>query len=742
MIRWKPGLAGLVLVLLLGSAGCKQQLFLSEADVDHYQKLGLPAHVENDPHATLLPDKAAVDKPTTILDPDRPIRYLSLSEAISIGLKQGRVGSQSPLFPGINNDQLVAFGGRTIAGDDAIRVVSLDPATAAADIEASLSKFDTRFIASMTWNKNDQAVANVLQNFQNGDAATLSTALVKPLPTGGTAGITFNTNYTRLSQPPSAQLINPAYRPQLQFGFEQPLLQNFGVQINQLNSAHPGSRIFTGLGAVGGRVEGVLITRLRFDQSRTELERNVNFLLLNVEFAYWNLYGAYFNLYSRDQALRQSFEAYKVSKARFETGRISIQDFQQTRAQFELFRSQRITALGTVLDNERQIRGLLGLPPEDGCRIVPSDTPTLAPFNPDWCQAVDEALSHRPELILARQDLKFRQLDLIAQRNLLRPDLRFNALYDINGIGNRLDGPTLQDDQSTPRNALASLSRNQFNNWQLGLNMIVPIGTRDAHSLVRQARLNLTRSYLVLKDQESKAMLFLTREYRRLFEFYEQARTLRAQREANAVQLDARFKEFLIGRGTLDILLEAQRNWADSLASEYQAIVNYNNTLASFQFAKGTLMQYDNVVIGEGDLPEPIAVRADDNFRARQASLEKRTRPDPSDAAAATWASSGEQQKHNGSSYGKPFPAKTHELPPVPDMLEKIGNAPELNDPVPGGPAGGPAMQAAPALPTPPAPAADLAPAGALAPAVGSPMTGPAVTGMTAVPISLPPTAR
>ena len=37
----------------------------------------------------------------------------------------------------------------------------------------------------------------------------------------------------------------------------------------------------------GGRVEGILITRLRHDGSKADFEKNVNFMLLNVEYAYW-----------------------------------------------------------------------------------------------------------------------------------------------------------------------------------------------------------------------------------------------------------------------------------------------------------------------------------------------------------------------------------------------------------------------------------------------------------------------
>jgi outer membrane protein TolC len=629
MMRWKPGLAGLTLVLA-GLTGCKQQLWSPECDRDHVMAGGLPANFETDPHASIVPSQLNVPPPATIVDPDRPPRYLSLAEAIATALERGNIGSQSPLFPGIGNDTLVSFAGRSVVGSDSIRVLALDPAIIGADIEASLSKFDVRWISSMTWQKQDNAVSNVLGSFQNGDLATLSTTLAKPLPTGGVAGITFNTSYTKLSNPPAntPTLVNPSYRPQLQAIFEQPLLQGYGVEINQLTTGHPGSVAIQGLQPSGGtRTEGILITRLRFDQQRAEFERNLNFQLLNVEQAYWNLYGAYFNLYAREQALRAAFETWRINKARFEAGRTPIQDFAQTRAQFELFRSQRITALGTVLENERQLRALMGLPSSDGTRLVPVDAPTLAPYQPEWKAALDETLAHRPELLMARQDLKFRQLDILVQKNQTRPDLRFFATYDINGLGTRLDGPPAVDPNTPNGNALASFTDNRFNNWQIGLRMNMPIGFRDAHAALRQARLNLARSYGVLIDQELKAERFLTFEWRHLYEYYGQIQVLRNQREANAEQLTARFAEFKVGRGTLDVLLEAQRNFSDSLASEYQAIVNYQNSLCGFQFGKGTIMAYDNVVISEGPLPCCAQVKAVDHLKERTRALVLRERP-------------------------------------------------------------------------------------------------------------------
>jgi outer membrane protein TolC len=629
-MRWKLGLFGLALAVA-GFLGCKQQCYITECDRDHYAAIGLSEKIVDTPGTSIAPE-ANCPQPSTVYSPERPPRYISLAECIAIALEQGTVGNQNlnlnPVsiqgFP-TSNDNLISFTGAGVAGDDSIRALALDPATAAADIEGSLAKFDTHWQTSLTWNNTDEPIATAAQEFQASAApgisaiqqqdANLSTSLWKPLPTGGTAGITFSTAY-ELSNllPAGSRGFNPSWQPNLTFSFEQPLLQGFGIEINELRPTHPTSLLDQNLLGlpVGGRVEGILITRLRFDEARTEFERNLNFTLANVEIAYWTLYGAYWNLYSQEQGLRQSYEAWRINKSRFEAGRINMQDFAQTRGQYESFRDQRISALGALLEAERQLRKMMGLPVEDGCRLVPVDEPTLTPYVPEWNAALSEALNLRPELILARQEIKFHQMDLIRQKNLLLPDLRFVSSYDINAAGTRLD---------TPQGAFGQLGADKFNNWQIGLQMDVPLGFRDAYSAVRSSRLQLARSYNVLRDQELKAQQFLALQYRRLFETYENIIARRAAREAYAQQLEGRFREFIAGRGTLDFLLEAQRNWANALSSEYQAIVNYNATIVAFQFAKGTIMQYDNVVVAEGELPKCAQVRARDHAKERADAL-------------------------------------------------------------------------------------------------------------------------
>jgi outer membrane protein TolC len=694
-------LRGLVAVALAGLVGCKQQLFLEPGDYVHAVTANLPPNLETNPHAAITPpvvDKHGPD-PATVLDPTRPPRFVSLKECIAVALEQGNIGSQGLQQFGFKNEVANQFNGRTVGGTDTIRAFAVDPAVAGADIERSLSKFDARWITSMTWQKVDQPVAAQFLSFQQQrDASNVSTTLAKPLPTGGVAGITFSVDYSKFATQSITQagFTNPNYTPRLQFTFEQPLLQLFGVEVNQLTSSHPGSSLIPGLRPSGGQgVDGILITRIRFDQARAEFERNVNFLLVNVEAAYWNLYSSYYNLYAQEEGLRQSYEGYRFTFARVQAGNDPPQQLNQARAQLELFRSQVYTARGQVLESERQLRGLMGLRSDEGNRLVPIDEPNLAPYKPDFYEAANEALAFRPELLQARQELKVQQLNLLLQKNLRRPDLRTFSTYDVAGLGTRLDGSEqIGAGGLTPGNALASLGNNQFNSWSVGLRLDMPLGFRDANALVRQAQLQLTRSYLQLRDSELKTVEFLVSRYRRVVLTHAVIAPLRARREELQVFV-YRFRTRIdIGQYRSEEYfnyLQVQRDLADAIAREYAAIAEYNSALAEFEFAKGTGMRYNNVNLSEGPLPPWVQKRAADHERERTAAAIKvRERPAHDPAALSP-------PHPLGPGVGTPFLPALADLPPSPQLPD-----PRPVDPKqPAAPAPMPGAKSDAAAPTP-----------------------------------------
>jgi outer membrane protein TolC len=625
--------AGLALAVL---NGCGQQNLLRPGDRDEvFGMLHLPAHAAADAHTP--PPDGLPDEPATVTNAEREPRFLSLMEAIALALQQGRIGSQSVRVPGLADDDLVHFAGGGVFGSDSIRVLALAPALAGAGIDREQARFDAQWTTSMAWAGIDEPTYG-LSPLLNGQSALFSTTLAKPLPTGGVAGITFGTDYRNLSNPPTAVFptLNPSYTSRVLVGFEQPLLRGYGVEANQLLPTFPGaSALFPGVNGRGGG-EGILVARVRFEQQRAEFDRNVNYLLLNVEAAYWHLYGAYVNLYGADQAVRLAHQAWRISKTSYDKGTIDLSDYAPTRVQYERARGDRLQTLGRVLEAERTLRQLLGLPVEDGKRLVPADAPTLAPYEPDWRGAVEEAMNKRPELALAREELKVRQLQLAARRNALLPDLRLQASYATIGLGQRLDGDATYVDSNGlvhPDNSWRALASNHFNDWTVGLTLNMPLGFREERAAIRQATLLLAQSYGVLKEQEARAQNALARQFRKVLESHKVIEVRRQERKVLARQLETRFHKFALGQLTVDFLLETQRQWTAALAAEHQAIVEYNIALAAFEFSKGTIQQYDSVVIADGPLPACARVQAVEHERERTRAHVLRQREGVSHAA-------------------------------------------------------------------------------------------------------------
>jgi outer membrane protein TolC len=275
---------------------------------------------------------------------------------------------------------------------------------------------------------------------------------------------------------------------------------------------------------------------------RNQLDLQINCLLMNVEVSYWNLFAAYRNLYAQEEGLKKSFLTYRFTDTRVAVGSDPAQNRDQARAQLERFRRMVLDARGQVLESERQLRGLLGMRSDEGMMLVPSDEPTFALIAPDFQKAADEAMAHRPELLNSRLDLKAQQGKLVSVKKLYNQDL------------------------------------------------------------VKATELTLKRSYLQLRDTELKVLENLVQQYRQVIQTHSDIGPVQAEREA--LQKYVAKIDFLIALGkwnSQDYLnyLTAQQQLATAIATESQAIATYKITLATFEFAKGTIQKYNNLTTGE-----------------------------------------------------------------------------------------------------------------------------------------------
>jgi outer membrane protein TolC len=368
---------------------------------------------------------------------------------------------------------------------------------------------------------------------------------------------------------------------------------------------------------------GVVLARINSDITLAAFEGSVRNLVLDVETAYWELYFSYRNLDAvvagRNGALetwRRIHALYVVSAAGGEADKEA-----QAREQFFLFRSTAETALKNLYESEASLRYIMGLAAADGRLIQPADEPTTAKISFDWAETHAEALGRSVELRRQRWRIKERELELVAAKNYLLPRLDVIASYTWNGMGQNLIGsasngitPSGIDD-----NAYQSLFHGDYQSWQLGGQLSMPIGFRREMSNVRNAQLMLTRERAKLQDEELEVSHQVAFAVRDMESFLALAQTdfnrrIAAEYEVNAVQAS-----YDSGRITLDVLLQAQRALADAESNYYRVLVSYNESIAEVHYRKGSLLEYNGVCLSEGPWPGKAYFDARRRARARDA---------------------------------------------------------------------------------------------------------------------------
>lgn len=239
---------------------------------------------------------------------------------------------------------------------------------------------------------------------------------------------------------------------------------------------------------------------------------------------------------------------------------------------------------------ERKLRLMIGMPINDGMLIRPSDFPSAVPVVFDWDSAIGDALRFREELKRQRWVIKQAELELIANRNFLKPQLDIIGRYRARGFGNDL----LSNDDGSP------FFDNDLQEWHAGLEYSMPVGFRRAHASVRNSELGLVRSNEILREQERVVHLGLSNAITESKRAFENMNLQRLRLDAIVTQLNALESRQQSGNTPeLDVLLETHRRLLDARLRYHQAQIEYSLSLRNVHFEKGTLLAYNNIYLSE-----------------------------------------------------------------------------------------------------------------------------------------------
>ena len=524
-----------------------------------------------------LPD---IPPPATVFQPENelPERYLSLDEAIRIALANTQVVR---VLAGVT----AASSGQTV----------YDPAMVNNRVDEQVARFDPTLAIDQTWSQQetpgfffDQGSDEWLLDGSRRRDYLFDLGLSKTTFSGGTARLGVLANPRRdipgFRQSPSA----------VDLSYTQPLLRGGGWAVNRAP---------------------ILLARIDAERSYFQLKDSVQELVRGVIEGYWSLVAARTEVWARQRQVEQAQFAFDRAQAALEVRIADASVAAQTRVSLLNFRSSLVAAENAVLDREAALRNVLGLPPMDAHRLVPSSPPTTERQSFSWPELLELAAQNRPDLIELKLVLEADQQSLLLARNEAYPQLDAIGRYRWNGLEGTL-----------PDGARWRTSPGEFSDWTLGVNFSVPLGLRRDRAALRSQELVIARDQANLQQGFHAATHQLALTLRSLERSWKQYDLAKQTRAAARLNLNLQIENYLTGRVQFINVLLAINDWGNAIGSEAQLLSSYNVDLANVERQTGTILETHGVRFYEerfctlGPLAElgrgrefPAAVQPGDN---------------------------------------------------------------------------------------------------------------------------------
>jgi outer membrane protein TolC len=541
-------------------------------------------------------------------------RDVSLMEAVQLSLQHSSV--------------LRDLGGTILKTPDGLATVQ-DPAIVYSDPrfgeEAALSQFDANLAVSAMLEENDRVFNNTFIGnnglFQQ-DLGNFNLQLSKRAATGTQMAFRQITNYDQNNSLGNRfGPVSSSWDAILEAEVRQPLLQGNGLRFNR--TAGPSQQ--------AGVLNGVLLARVRTDQSLADFEVGIRELVSNVENAYWDLYYAYRDLDAKIAARDKALSSWRDAKNKGDLGEQSRSETLQAEEQYWRFQTEVVDALtGRVFDAtrtnngslggtfraspgvrvaERRLRLAIGMPINDTELLRPAEEPPDVPIRFDWPTVAANSVALRPELRKQRWRVKQRELELLANKNFLLPRLDAVAMYRSRGFGEVL----LSESDVPFRSSVGNLLDGDYQEWQMGVEFEVPLGYRRAHAAVRNSQLALAREQAILDEQKRTVLYGLSNAVSELRRAYEATQVQYNRLLAAQEQSDVITASYLHDKAPKDLVLEADRRLVDATIAYHRSRTEYAVALKNVHFEQGTLLEFYNIQLAEG-----AAARASDVAAARR----------------------------------------------------------------------------------------------------------------------------
>lgn len=476
-----------------------------------------------------------------------------------------------------------------LANNTNVQIQKLTIETPKNAITRALGRFDPSLVANFRSTRTITPTTSSLEG-----AATLS-QLTQPLSLNYQQTLDTGTSFSiggsgnKRTTNSEFSTVNPSVNASFDVSFTQPLIRNFGRDVNRIP---------------------VTIAQSRVKISNYDLEEQILTLISRAEQDYWSVIDARENLRVSREALGLAEALLRRAERELELGAISELDIyqpQQNRARQEISVTQAIYRLEQTYDALRQ---QISADVDPDFRDMPMvlTEPVLPPTEEETVDKeamVEMAYRRRPDLQAQLETLNIDDLNYRSAKNQLRPDLSLSVSYSSAGVGGNVsefggtgaDRILLRTIPGGISNALDQLFGFDFPTYGFTLSLRLPI--RDRASVANLADATVSKKLNALRTRltQQQIRLNVLNAVNNVESTKARVKLAQTTLDLSQKRLDGEQKKYDLGVTTIFFLLDAQNALAAAQADLVTQAAQYRRSVTNLLRVTGQLLEERGIII-------------------------------------------------------------------------------------------------------------------------------------------------
>ena len=452
---------------------------------------------------------------------------------------------------------------RAIANNLDIKVESYNPRIAKQDIIIEESKFDPVFSFNFGY---DNFEKEKFDKTSSGDGfdVDVNAKLYKKYFSGTTTSIQYQNGYDRYYDANDIigfEGTNTFWSQELSFKVTQPLLRNFGVEVNTTD----------------------LVIAERNNKIREyELQQRILEVITEMRFLYLDLIVARESVKFQELSLQFARNFLNMTQTSIDEGMMAPASLVEARRIVADRQQELIGAERKFLVVGNKIKKFVA--PLDrsfysDVVLLPQDKLTFTDLDVDFSQKITNALKYRRDLFSGRLSLENAQTLVSFYQNQLLPKLDISASVGVQGLNEEWS------------QSYDSVSQGDFITWKFELAFEIPLGNRQAQSKYEQSRLKQRQTREKLNKIQNQIMYDVQQSIVTLRAEALRVKAVRQNRELAEQQLRNQQIKYEEGLIPLFQLQDTEQKLTKARINEVKAIADHEKAIAALDFAEGNIQK-------------------------------------------------------------------------------------------------------------------------------------------------------